>query len=80
MPNYVAINLNVTCKNAEQLNTFLEAIQQDPVPEGHERAVLCFNRIIPMPECLRDTVEGASPALDTMLGTVIPQASALTSG
>mgnify|MGYP001486707916 CR=1 FL=1 len=58
MPNYVAINMNVACKDAEQLNAFLEAIRQDPAPEDREPAVICFNRIIPMPESLRGTVEG----------------------
>ena len=53
MPNYLQNKLTVNCKSVEELENFLSTIKC-------EDRVIDFNKIIPMPEDLIDTIEGSS--------------------
>lgn len=53
MPNYVANKLSVTIKNEEMFDKFLNAVKS-------EESDFDFNKIIPMPDCLKGTEESGA--------------------
>jgi hypothetical protein len=54
MPNHISNRVEITANSAEELNTFLTAIEGDEKIDG-EYPVIDFNKIIPMPMALRNT-------------------------
>lgn len=55
MPNHIQNRLIVTANSNEEIRTFVETIKGDEPIDGNFRAI-DFNKIIPMPIALRDTV------------------------
>ena len=54
MPNHISNQLKVTANSYEELQNFLANIKGDTIVDDQEQ-VIDFNRIIPMPQVLRNT-------------------------
>lgn len=59
MPNHIANRLVVTANSNEEIKGFLARIKSDKEFDGREQEI-DFNKIIPMPMCLRDTEESST--------------------
>lgn len=66
MPNHVTHRLEITAPTKEELDAFLDAIRGEP--EGLEAAPhISFNRIIPMPDIIRNTESSSTVTIGLAL-------------